>query len=236
MRKIILSVVGAGLLLVGSVNNGWTTLIEQDFLTPSDTRITLDTDTNLQWLDVNYTQNMSYNDIYVSGGLNELYGWRHATNSELDSLFSTYIGSTDTDVVGIWNEADYNLAASFYEIVEMLGQTKIYSDNPGPATLNYIAVHGIYDDPNSSGGIGSALLDVELYKIASSSTFDGYYRWFTDTINDPSGMHNTDFHRVEWGNWLVREQPAPVPEPATMLLFGTGVAGLAASRIRRKKR
>jgi len=31
------------------------------------------------------------------------------------------------------------------------------------------------------------------------------------------------------------EAPASVPEPATMLLFGTGIAGLAGIRIRRKK-
>lgn len=32
-----------------------------------------------------------------------------------------------------------------------------------------------------------------------------------------------------------RTSSAPVPEPATMLLFGTGIAGLAGSRFRRKK-
>ncbi len=37
-------------------------------------------------------------------------------------------------------------------------------------------------------------------------------------------------------NWQVTINPSqPVPEPATMLLFGTGIAGLAGSRLRRRK-
>lgn len=48
----------------------------------------------------------------------------------------------------------------------------------------------------------------------------------------------------DWQNgtpWPVNNNPifgvteAPVPEPATMLLFGTGIAGLAGTRLRRKK-
>ena len=43
--------------------------------------------------------------------------------------------------------------------------------------------------------------------------------------------------RLDWSSLTgTYEETAPVPEPATMLLFGTGIAGFAGSRFRRKKK
>ena len=36
--------------------------------------------------------------------------------------------------------------------------------------------------------------------------------------------------------FAVWSESTPVPEPATMLLFGTGLAGLVGSRLRRRKK
>ena len=42
-----------------------------------------------------------------------------------------------------------------------------------------------------------------------------------------------DFFPTVWADWSPAQ---PVPEPATILLFGIGIVGLAGSRIRRKKK
>lgn len=43
----------------------------------------------------------------------------------------------------------------------------------------------------------------------------------------------TFINDVGTGGWVLRETMAPIPEPSTMLLFGSGLAGLAAWRYRR---
>ena len=71
-----------------------------------------------------------------------------------------------------------------------------------------------------------------------------YYSAFLDWLSDELGheivlgMAPTFTGRVPLGipdNPLALNNQQPVPEPATILLFGTGIAGLLGARLRRKK-
>ena len=68
--------------------------------------------------------------------------------------------------------------------------------------------------------------------------------WVRDTISFKANRADVVFLGGKSGGivypavlnrFKTTQAPAPVPEPATMLLFGTGLAGLVGSRVRRKK-
>ncbi|MBU1053289.1 MAG: PEP-CTERM sorting domain-containing protein [Proteobacteria bacterium] len=76
-----------------------------------------------------------------------------------------------------------------------------------------------------SGGGGSAsFIDV-------ISNADGVF-----ISMDTSNWSGDNWYESRIDNVVINGTSAPVPVPATMLLFGTGIAGLAGIRIRRKKK
>jgi hypothetical protein len=81
---LIVAVVGG--CVIGCPGFSQATLVEIDLFAPGDKKITRDTATGLEWLDLTETRNQWPNLVLAGTFVNDL-GFRYATRSELDSLF-----------------------------------------------------------------------------------------------------------------------------------------------------
>jgi acetyltransferase-like isoleucine patch superfamily enzyme len=96
-------------------------LESRDWNSIGDGLITRDTDTGLDWLDVSYTDNRSYNDVFsaINTPGNELYGWRYATLEEVEALWiNAGIDTSEND----WTSINYQPAT---DLINLLGTTNI---------------------------------------------------------------------------------------------------------------
>ena len=164
---------------------------------------TLDTATNLQWLDLTATLGQSYNSVIGGFGGFIAAGYRHATTAEVTQLF-TNGGMT------FQNGGNFPVdfaAAQF--LVGLLGVTN--------TTSPYISSEGIAADP------GPALRSPYVRYQPAFSTGAAFLG------NIPGPATQSPFV----GNYLVRNSPTAMSEPGTLAILGLGLAGLGFARRRK---
>jgi hypothetical protein len=92
--KLKATFIAATLLL--SITSAQAALVESDWKNAGDEQVVLDTDTGIEWLKLNNTTNMSYNDVLAStSNASTLDGWRLPNPDEIDTLMTNMVLLTD---------------------------------------------------------------------------------------------------------------------------------------------
>ena len=192
-------------------------LVEADWLLAGDRKLTVDTSSSLEWLDLTESTNLSMNEILAGAGGFLDMGFRYATTSEVSALFAE---ANITDTSG--NAQEENAAAAL-DFILLFGFTYQGSDSSGSNT----GTVG-YHLPDPLDASESTIASFVQY-IIPSNTGIGHGAAMVELVF--SG--NRDLAKSTEGSFLVRETTV-VPIPAAFWLFGSGLLGLIG--IARKKK
>jgi len=158
-----------------------------------------------------YVDSVDGDDGSINGSGNLGHSWalmNDVTNSVTFTFDKTVVGSLPTHVGIVWTDVGAWPNANY-----------------GNVTLSPFDVNGI-----GMGSITAYVGDGSSFGETAEDRFFG--------IVDMGGISRITLsmeYGVSWELDHLQYGAAPVPVPATILLFGTGLAGLAVTRLRRRK-
>jgi hypothetical protein len=174
------------------------------------TATTLDTDTGFEWLDMSYTDGISYAAALAGSNLFEGGGWRNASYSEVVELASNAVGYDITSTFGSASLSYTGLRA----LTDFMGAT--YESGTKSFVIGNV---------NIGGGLDRAQFGY------ISSSFLGHKGFFRNN-NSSNVNDDKDDPFPTVGTFLVRS--SAVPEPSIIALFGLGLVGIGFARRRRQ--
>lgn len=153
--------------------------------------ITYDSDTELEWLDINLTTDLSYYEIeaaFEPGG--DFFGFRHATVDEVDQLFIN-AGIPDLDIG--WDGSSANVVPA-KELLSMIGNTRT-DEGGNPAVMGITGTLDFCDSLHSGQISYFYRNSIETYSVSTS------------TISNSGTFYGTSTAYPTVGHWLVRDLP-----------------------------
>ncbi|TCO79633.1 putative secreted protein with PEP-CTERM sorting signal [Plasticicumulans lactativorans] len=185
---------------------GSAALLGVDLLSSGDQRLTRDTATWLDWLDLTATLNLSAQDIQDGMGGWKSRGFVHATISDVRTLFL----HADPPNIVINTGANPLSAANVdgaQRLLQLMGVT-----SPGPSDNDFdILGNGIA----GVGEPGAGYAHLADYGTNTDGTLGFFFV--------PDGIVFDTFSDAQVGNFLIR----PIPEPSAAWLLGAGLAALS---------
>ncbi len=223
-RFILISLALLG-LSVSSANAALTSGTDTTFGADS---ITIDSETGLEWLDLTYSTNISFNDMTgrLSEAGNDFEGWRYATKDEIDAFWISggSDGPCDSSCAPTW----------MIPLMQLWGTTPVKWATPSgtfeecvaPCYANRFLTGEI--DPDDSWDDGHMYGAMGVNPVYDPVIGSAYSTLWTpgDYFADPS-----------YASALVRGgvPVTVVPVPAAIWLFGTALIGLVGYGKRKSK-
>ena len=178
-----------------------------------------DETTNMDWLKIDQTLGMSFNQVTEEINSGSLSGWQFARWDQFIEL-GLGLGSDDSTYSG---QGKFSSPEDFIEALSILSNTSIYN-NAGDIDVQYV---GRLSYPSFYNNL--YVHDWGLMEYTSSIAYNDI--WLMSTDNRVSDFRLDD-QLPNVGSWLVRSNATSVPETSTLVLLVLGALGFYSQRKR----